>query len=262
MQWFLTIRPAFLAAWFCVALLGNAWAQARTLSVDDVVSRMEQVQAESRTHSIAYTVTRQYELSAANADKPKSEVLAEVNFVPPSQKEYTVRKVEGADRGSDIVRKVLEHESQMAAHAELHEVSSRNYDFALVGTESLDGRDCYVLQLTPKRSAPELLRGQAWVDASNFQVRRLQGTPAKSPSWWIKNLQVTLNYAEVQGIWTQVATRAVADVRLLGKQVLTSRQIDLRTATVDARNRAPRRAAGQPNNSRRSVVDSAVWVSR
>ncbi len=126
--------------------------------------------------------------------------------------------------------------------AELHELTTRNYEFALLGQERVDGHDCYVLQLTPKRNDPELVNGKAWVDAANFQIRRIEGTPAKSPSWWIHNLHVTINYGAVQGIWTQLATKAVADVRLLGTHVLTSREVDLQTSTVDARNQPPNRA--------------------
>ena len=196
---------------------------------------MENVQTEARDHSVPYTVSREYQLSSEKAQNPESEVLAEINFVPPSQKDYTVRKVEGSDRGTDIVRRVLEHESQMANHAESHELSARNYQFALLGQETVDGHNCYLLQLTPKRHEPELLNGKAWVDAATFQVRRIEGTPAKNPSWWISNLHVTIDYGAVQGIWTQLATRAVADVRLMGTHMLTSREVDLRTTTVDAR---------------------------
>ena len=173
---------------------------------------MQQAEAAGRDHSVPYTVTREYQLSSENAQQPKSQVVAQINFVPPSQKDYTVRKIEGSDRGMDIVRRVLEHESQMATHAESHQLNPRNYQFALVGQEAVEGHNCYVLQLTPNRHEPELVNGKAWVDASSFQVRRIEGTPAKSPSWWIHNLHVTINYGAVQGIWTQLATKAVADV--------------------------------------------------
>jgi hypothetical protein len=240
-----------------------AWAQSRGPSLDEIVSKMEQAQTDQRDHAVGYTVTRKYELSNQRTQKSTSEVMAQVNFVPPSQKDYTVRKLEGSDRGAEIVRRVLEHESEMASHAESHELTARNYQFALLGHEPVDGHDSYVLQLTPKRNAVELVRGKAWVDATDFQIRRIEGTPAKSPSWWIRNLHVTINYGQVQGIWTQVATKAVAEVRLMGTSVLTSREVDLQAATVDARNRQPRRLADhRTNRTRRATADSAVWVPR
>jgi hypothetical protein len=117
-----------------------------------------------------------------------------------------------------------------------------------------------VLQLTPRRAEPELVNGKAWVDASNFQVRRIEGTPAKSPSWWIHNLHVSIDYGTVHGIWTQLATKAVADVRLMGTHVLTSHEVDLQTTTVEAANWGPKRAGGR--TSRQTITGSAVWVPR
>lgn len=242
-----------------------SWCQSRNPSVDEIVSKMGQAHVEARDHSVPYTVSREYQLSSDRTPKASSEVMAQINFVPPSQKDYAVRKLEGSDRGTDIVRRVLEHESKMATHPELHEITARNYRFALLGREPVDGHDCYVLQLTPKRNESDLVNGKAWVDTTNFQIRRIDGTPAKSPSWWIHNLHVTINYGAVQGIWTQLATRAVADVRLMGTHVLTSREVDLQTPTVDARNRLPNRVGEHRSHShapRRAMADSAVWMPR
>ncbi len=266
MQLLLTTRPFLLVvvvAASCAAMPVIAWGQSRNPSGDEIVSKMQQVQAEAHDHSVPYTVTREYQLSSDKAQQAKSQVMAQINFVPPSQKDYTVRKVEGSDRGTDIVRRVLKHESEMASHAESHELTTRNYQFALLGQEAIDGHNCYVLQLTPNRHEPELVNGKAWVDATSFQIRRIEGTPAKSPSWWIRDLHVTINYGAVQGIWTQLATRAVAEVRLLGTNTLTSREVDLQTATVDARSRTPNRAAERRSHPRRpAITDSAVWVPR
>ena len=254
---------AILLASLFPALSAIGWGQSSQPSVDEIVSRMQQVQVEGRDHSVAYTVTREYQLSSVKSQRATSQVMAQINFVPPSQKDYTVRKVDGSDRGTDIVRRVLEHESEMASHAELHELTARNYRFALVAQEPVDGQNCYVLQLTPKRNEPELVNGKAWVDAGNFQIRRIEGTPAKSPSWWIHDLHVTINYGAVHGIWTQVATKAVADVRLMGTHVLTSREIDLQTSSVDASNRPPNRVGIHRGSApRRALADSAVWVPR
>jgi Outer membrane lipoprotein-sorting protein len=261
---FPTIR-AFLFAALCTAMAVISWGQSRNLSLDEIVSKIDQARVEARDHSVAYTVSREYQLSSPKTLKASSDVLAQINFVPPSQKDYTVRKVEGSDRGADIVRKVLDHESQMASHSESHEITDRNYQFALLGREPVDGHDCYVLQLTPRRNEPDLVRGKAWVDATNFHIRRIDGTPAKTPSWWLHNLHVTINYGAVQGIWTQLATKAVADVRLMGTHVLTSREVDLQTSTVDARNRAPNRSGERRSLGhapRQGLADSAVWMPR
>lgn len=237
-----------------------SWGQAQTLPLADIVSRMTQAQVASQNQDIAYAVTRQYQLSAPGTQRPSSSVVAEVNFVPPAAKDYTILKSEGSSRGESIVRKVLDHEAEMASHAEEHEVTTRNYDFALLGRENIDGHSCYVVQLMPKRQVAELMRGKAWIDTNDFTIQRMEGTPAKNPSMWIKNLTVSINYGDVSGIRVATSTKAVADVRFAGTHVLTSKEIDLRLSSVNARNQAP--AIKSNRNSRRAAPDTAVWVAR
>jgi outer membrane lipoprotein-sorting protein len=251
---------AFLFTISCITLALPCRGQSKSLSLNQILSRMQQSETESREQSVAYSVTREYQLSPAGAPRPSSDVVAQVNFVPPAAKDYSIVKSEGSDRGTSIVRKVLDHEAQMAGHSELHEISPRNYDFLLLGREALDGHDCYVLQLSPKRQAVELVKGKAWVDADSFVLRKIEGATAKSPSLWIKNLNVTIDYGQVNGVWVQTSTQAVADVRFAGPHVLTSRELDVRRSSLSAQARPVR--THQRRNIRHIPSDAAAWVAR
>jgi hypothetical protein len=230
--------------------------------LEQILSRMEQVRSAEHNSSVPYTVTREYQLAAQGATEADSKVVAQVSFTPPGAKDYAIMKEQGGGRGGDVVRKVLAHESEMAGHAQAHELSAQNYSFALAGRETIDGHDCYVLQLMPKRDSADLVRGKAWVDIGNFEIRRIAGQTAKSPSFWIKNLNVTVNYGAVNGVWVQTSSRAVADVRMAGPHVLTSRSLQLQTATFDARAHTSSKAHNQRSNAHRAVADAATWVPR
>ena len=234
----------------CVCL-----AQSANLRLDQILDRMAQAKAAEHEHRIPYTVEREYQLAAAGAAQPSSQVIADVSYIPPGEKQYVIVKSEGNDRG--IVRRVLDHEVAMSSHSQPHDISSANYDFALLGREAIDGVECYVLQLSPKRDAAELVRGKAWVDAANFQIRRIVGETAKSPSFWVKNVNLTINFGERNGVWLQTSTRAVADVRLAGTHVLTSRDLDVSIGTVSARVVKP---VDQQRNRQR-MADAAAWVA-
>jgi len=255
---FARMRPAILFLIIFGATSAISYAQSEGLSLNQIVSRMEQARAAERDHNLAYTVEREYQLAPAGAAKPSADVVADVSFFPPSEKQYVIVKSEGNDRGAGIVRRVLDHEVAMANHWQPHAVSSDNYDFALLGREAIDGRECYVLQLSPKRDAVELVRGKAWVDAASFSIRRIEGETAKSPSLWVKKLNVTLNYGQVNGVWLETSTQAVADVRLAGTHVLTSRELDVRTATLSARASKP---AAPHRNREHVVANTAAWVA-
>ncbi len=261
MRVFLTMRSmvvlgTMICAWAMVCV-GQA-----SLNLGQIVSRIQQARTAEHDHSVPYKVTREYELLSQGAAQANSQVVAEVSFVPPAAKEYTIVKTEGSDRGTSIVRKILDHEVTMATHADAHELSPANYDFTLIGRDTIDGHDCYLLGIAPKREAVELVRGRAWVDANTFDIRRIQGQTAKSPSFWIKNLNVTLNYGAVNGVWVQTSTQAVADVRIAGPHVLTSRELDVQRATYSARSQAPSKVRAQRSAGRRAVADAATWVAR
>ncbi len=253
-------RPFTVLCASCLLLPFTCSGQSRPLTVDEILARMQQAESNSR-QVIAYTVTREYQLSAAGQQQPNSDVIAEVNYISSAAKDFSITKSEGSERGAGIVRKVLDHETQMASHPELHTINPANYDLALLGQEPLDGHLCYILQLKPRRAAVELIEGKAWVDADDFSVRRIQGRTAKTPSLWIKNLILTINFGQVNGVWVQTATQAVADVRFAGPHVLTSHELDVRRATLNAQVQPPARAH-QRRNSRAVPADAAMWVAR
>jgi|SRR5579862_5993143 len=253
-------RPAILLAALVVSLPLLCMAQSNTLTLDEILSRMDQARSAQRDRSLPYTVIREYNL-ASEQNQTTSNVVAQVNVVPPTQQDYEIVKADGNDRGESVVRRILDHQAKMASQWRAHQIDSSNYSFALLGRDTVDGHPCYLLQITPKREAVELVQGKAWVDAQNFMVRRVEGTTAKTPSIWIKKLNVTVNSGEVNGVWLETSTRAVAEVRLLGPHVLTSHELDVHPAVYDAQARTPVRAHARRTKGH-SVADTATWMAR
>jgi len=259
----LTANRVYLLCAFLMACSFTVWGQSAMLPLGEIVGRMQAAELDSLSHVAPYRVTRQYVLSGSDQKTSSSRVTAEISFVPPSQKDYSLGAVQGNDRVGKVVRKVLDHEADMTSHAKRVMVSDENYGFVLLGSEVIEGHRCYVLQLTPKRDMSDLIRGTAWVDADRFMIRRMEGQPARSPSWWIKDLRVIVNYGEVLGVWMQLSARATADVRWMGRHVLTAQTLEVCTTTVSAKSLPP----GQIMSSHRSqiqrqVAGSAAWVAR
>ena len=211
----------------------SALAQNSAPDVNTIVSRMQTAMA-GRNHDRAYSVTREYTLAPEDASKA-SRVVAEINSVPEG-KSYTI--TQGSGQAEKVVRKVLDHETQTANDHTGAGLTIQNYDFTYMGTGAVDGHICYMLQLTPRHDGKDLVKGKVWVDAETYLVRQLSGSPVKSPSWWIKDLDVTLHYRDMDGLWLQDSTVAVAQVRLVGKHTLTERAVDVRAGTVEAAQRA------------------------
>ena len=201
-----------------------------TPDITTIVSRMQTEMADLN-HDLAYSVTREYTLTPENA-RNSDRVVAQVNTVASGKKDYTI--TQGSGQAESVVRKVLDHEADASVGHTNGALSPANYAFALLGTETVDGHACYVIGLTPRHDSKDVLRGKAWVDSESYLIRQIAGSPAKSPSWWIKDVQITLHYRDIQGVWVQDSTKAVAQVRIVGKHTLASRAVDVRTNSVIA----------------------------
>jgi hypothetical protein len=74
----------------------------------------------------------------------------------------------------------------------------------------------YVLHIIPKRKEKGLLLGDIWVDAKTYRIRQIIGVPLKTPSFWIKDLHITVQYAAVNEMWIPISVDAIATIRFLG----------------------------------------------
>jgi len=259
---FMRMSGALLVLALGTALVPPSLAQsASQLSVRDIVSRMQAAESAEQNRP-GYTLLREYRLSGADPNAATSRVLAEVNYIPPASKQFSIRNIEGNDRGEKIVRRVLDHEAEMAKTRAHVAFCNENYDFALLGRELVNGKPAYVLKLSPKQARTELLRGKAWVDAGNFLVVKAEGEPAKSPSWWIKDLNIVITYGRADGVWLPLTTRATADLRLLGTHVLTSKDVEVHAVTESAKLTPAAKQSAARKRSRSAVDQAAVWVPR
>jgi len=194
-------------------------------NAETIITRMAQARAENRARLRPYIVTRSYKLFAKDESKAKSEVIADVAFVPPDSKKYTIEETNGSSLGQILVRRMLANEAEVTRDYASTDISADNYDFRFIREADASGQRCYVLELLPRRIEKHLLHGNIWVDANTYLLRRFEGELAKPPSWWVRDVSVTFVYGEVGGMWLQTATEAAADVRILGRTTMVSRDL-------------------------------------
>src|SRR6476469_8161735 len=205
----------FLCAFLCSAVVGQQSGRSSTPSLTSIIDGMEKAQSEVHPQ-VAYQLIREYRLFGAKSSSSDSQVVAEVDFRPPSSKHYNIQAHSGSSRGEQIVRRILDHEVEAATAStspETHTsaVNRENYDFTYLGETVLDNQACYLLGLKPKRKDKDLVSGQAWVDKNSLLVRHIEGEVAKTPSWWLKTVHAKLAFAYLDGTWLQTNMEAVAD---------------------------------------------------
>jgi outer membrane lipoprotein-sorting protein len=248
---------------FFALLLTSLAAVAQTRDaqpdVSTIVSRMLTAQADARNRMRPYQAIRQYQIF--KGDEQKTAVTAEVTYLPPQEKSFNITKSTGGT-GERVVKKALEHEVAAARTPRDYEVSPENYEFTFAAEDTCHNTRCYVLTIKAKRDCKELVDGRIWVDKDSFLIHRLEGQLTKSPSWWVKKAQVTVEYGNVAGMWLQTRSIADAKLRMVGDYRMISHDINLRAGSTVA--------SAKPKTSgfRRSlpagafVGDTAVFLPR
>jgi hypothetical protein len=152
-------------------------------------------------------------------------------------KSYTIL----SQSGSSLLRKevlgtLLDNEKRMSlpGNVETALIDSANYEMRWNpnNRQQLDGRDCLVIALAPRRNSPFLFNGTLWVDSKDFSIVQLQGTAAKSPFFLASAAHVVRQYANVGGFPMATHAKAVSASTLLGQTIVkidySDYQVDLR----------------------------------
>ena len=184
-----------------------------------MLASMVRAYTENHSQLRGYVITRNYVVFKAG--EQKSNITALIIYLPPKAKFFEIQSSTGGG-AEEVVRKVLEKEMQVGREVQDTGINVSNYEFEFLGEESLAGAQCYVLALHPRRKSKDLLEGRIWLDKNSRLIRRVQGRPGKSPSWWVKDIFLTLDYGDRGGMWLQTGSTAEASVRFAGKYSLVS----------------------------------------
>ena len=167
-------------------------------------------------HLIGYTATEHY-VVYRNGDQqhPAAEMYVKTTYHSDTGKTYQIL----SETGSVLLRKqllerMLDSEKTVTQPAIRRTalINSTNYDMAVKGTATQDGRPGLVMEIAPRRISPYLFRGQIWVDAQDYSIVRLEGITSKSPTVFASPTQVSRQYRMVNGF--PMATHATASTAI------------------------------------------------
>jgi hypothetical protein len=208
-----------------LSLVATAWVFPYLLHAQEAVTQpklnsildsLERTGEQNPALSRPYEVTREYKVFRSDDLKPMSDVTAQVSFTPPDTKTFKITDAKGSPTGKKIVSAILEHEIASAKEGHQRDISRSNYEFVFLREQNFGVVPEYVLHIIPKRKEKGLLLGDVWVDAKTYRIRQIIGVPLKTPSFWIKDLHITVQFAAVNGMWIPVSVDAIATVRFLG----------------------------------------------
>ncbi|MBA3975797.1 MAG: hypothetical protein C0504_16450 [Candidatus Solibacter sp.] len=188
-------------------------------SIDEVMDKYEAADLARRKAMPAYTSIREY--SVVNTRfRVKASMKVQVDADALGRKRFTALSASGPGAVRKLVfRRMLDTEAQASSPEgqKATRICRDNYSFSFVETATLDGRESYVLEATPKSANPLLFRGRVWIDAARWVVVRIDGKPARNPSFWVSRTGFVHQYSEVEGHWLPLLNQSDSDIKVFGR---------------------------------------------
>ena len=202
-----------------VAAPGSAVAPP-ALDPEEILSRMEQRYEHQLQALESYQDRRRYSVTHPLLHKPTYLLVVE-SFRAPEEKRFEVLERSGSGKVQKrVFSRLLEVEQENARESARPAVdlSRRNYSFRLKTFDQ--AADAYVFDAEPRTPNPYLLRGKIWVNAEDYGIQRIEGEPAKKPSFLVRRTVFVHEFAKFGDFWFPVHHRSESDLLLFGRAVL------------------------------------------
>lgn len=211
-----------------------------SLTASEILERMSQADNLRRVALAGYSGTRHYRFENKKSNK-RAEMTVRMSCGGDGVKTFEVVDESGSGFvRSHIIRKMIEAEEESSQKGERKEtrIIPENYDFRLVGTEISNGRESYVLEINPKKPSKFSIRGRIWVDAEDFAIARIEGQPAKNPSFWIRSVRVEQHYGRTGQFWLPALNHSVAQAKIFGATEVVIEYSDYKTTVRETQARS------------------------
>ena len=197
-------------------------------SADQVITNMIERDNERRAALDGYTSVRRYVLENSKHHKQAYMLVRMIQHKDGARDFQIVTSSGWSGARKHVFPKLLEAEAEASrpGNPEDSRVCPQNYSFSLLRVEEVDGRNMYVIGLTPKKEKKYLMRGTIWVDSEDFAIVRMEGAPAKSPSFWVKNVQISHRYEKHGPFWLAASDSSTSDARIFGPTELKIEYFD------------------------------------
>lgn len=196
---------------------------AEILPLEQIVSRMVAHGQWQEQSLLGYKAMRRF-----HAANPRFGVASTMDvmtvFRQPESLESRVLKQEGPLLIRErVFDKILEAEKESIHKKDQIEngILPVNYNFGFVGFDQYEGRNCYHLTISPKRKSRNLLNGSVWIDAEDFAVARIQGSPSKRLNFWTLKTEIDRQYERVGKYWLTKKIVSSSDLFLAGYSTLS-----------------------------------------
>jgi hypothetical protein len=231
--------PTALAAIF--VLIAPASAPAQQPDQAAVIARIDDAVQHRYNSVLGFTDIEHYSVFRGHDQThPAAEMTVKTTYRKGVGKSYEILSQSGSTLVMHFgLQPLLDNEKTVnePGNVERSWFSSANYEMKLHpgGPQPLNGRSCYVLDITARRKAPNMIDGTIWVDASDGQLARIDGIASKSPSPFAGTTHMMREYMNMDGFPMATHARAESSSFLFGHTVVSIDYSDYKLQIAPAR---------------------------
>jgi hypothetical protein len=186
------------------------------VDIDSVSGHLAAMNKWRRERLLECSGTRRYTLE--HGKSAPAEMVVKADYSYPDQKTFQILSEKNAGLLEDQIFRRLIHAETQAARCETRDITviePANYNFQVIGTETLDGRSAYIMAVKPKHKGRLMVDGKIWVDAEDTALARIEGE-IDTASFWVRNSRIVQCFRRIGPYWLASSTESDANVRFLG----------------------------------------------
>jgi hypothetical protein len=218
--------PRLLSVACAVGLL-TGWPRAGAQQPDanTLIHRIDAANQARYDQVTEFADTEHYSVFRGGDKQPAAEMTVRVTYRKGEGKSYEIR----SQSGSGIIQKfalepLLQNEKELnqPGRIEASWFTSANYNMRPHPgqTRIVNGRSCVVVDITPRRKAPNMIEGTLCVDAQDGTLVEIEGVASKSLNPLAGTTHMMRQYRNIQGYAMATHARAESDSRILGVTVV------------------------------------------
>lgn len=213
-----------------IAILAGTTAVSQAIDqlppTSHVIAKMMEADAVRHSEMTGYTVLRRY---IAVNKKRHAEMLVRVSCDGTGADHFSILSEKGSRAiRNHVFRKILREEAKVSRRGTRKStlLTPANYMFQIMGEQAIGSGPAYVIAVSPKSISKYSIEGTIWVDASDYSIVRIEGQPARTPSFWVRSVQFVHTYRKVGRFWLASSTRTKSRIWIFGDSELTIQDFD------------------------------------
>jgi len=192
-----------------------------------IIRRIDAAAQSRYDHVLGFTDIETYAIYRGNDEThPAASMTVKTTYRKGVGKSYQIL----SESGSGILlhfglHPLLENEKaiNVPGNVERSWFTSANYDMKLKPgvAQNVDGRNCLVLTMVPRRKASNMIDGTMWVDSGDFTLAKIEGVASKDPTAFSGTTRMMRQYSNIEGYSMSKHARAESNSSLFGRTVVT-----------------------------------------